>query len=329
LITEKRFNEIIKREKVKVENILTNALNNRKPQSLYMPSNYILNSHGKRLRPLLILLSTKAVGGKYSDAYNAAAAVEILHNFTLVHDDIMDNADKRRGRLTIHKKYDVSTAILVGDALLSIAFEYLLKDCKRNTHEIVTTFNHGILEVCEGQSMDKDFECRKDVSLPEYLCMIRKKTAALAEMCCHIGALIGNGDKKEVKALSNFGMNIGLAFQIQDDLLDVIGSENDLGKKIGGDLLEGKKTYLFLRALEKAEGNTKSNLLKAMRNKGIQENEIDTYRKLYFDLGVIEDAQLEIKKYTEKAINELKILKQVNDKTTLEILAKKLLSRNK
>lgn len=301
-------------ERKKINKILSGALKNRKPASLYEPGAYILNSGGKRLRPLLVLLSSRAVGGKFSDAYNAAAAVEMLHNFTLVHDDIMDNADKRRGRLTLHKKYDHNTAILAGDSLLSIAYEYLLKDCNGNTKEVISSFTNGLIEVCEGQSLDTDFELRKNVSLSEYILMIKKKTAAMAEMCCKIGALLGGGTKSQVNALSSYGLNLGIAFQIQDDLLDISADEKEFGKTIGGDLVEGKKTFLFLEALEKAKGEDRKKLLKVIERKGIRWNQVATYKLIYENLGVLDDARREIRSYTKKALRSLHLLDEENKK---------------
>lgn len=301
-------------ERKKINNILSSALKNRKPVSLYEPGSYILNSGGKRLRPLLVLLSAKAVGGKFKDAYNAAAAVEMLHNFTLVHDDIMDNADKRRGRLTLHKKYDHNTAILTGDSLLSIAYEYLLKDCNGNAKEVISSFTHGLIEVCEGQSLDTDFEMRKNVSLSEYILMIKKKTAAMAEMCCKIGALLGGGTNAQVNALGNYGLNLGIAFQIQDDLLDISADEKEFGKTIGGDLVEGKKTFLFLEALEKSKGEARKKLLKVIERKGIRRNQVLTYKMIYEKLGVLDDARRKIRGYTQKALQSINSLNEENKK---------------
>jgi len=301
-------------ERKKINKILSTALKKRKPESLYEPGSYILNSGGKRLRPLLVLLSAKAVGGKFENSYNAAAAVEMLHNFTLVHDDIMDNADKRRGRITLHKKYDNSTAILTGDSLLSIAYEYLLKDCNGNASEVIGSFTHGLIEVCEGQSLDTDFEKRKNVSLSEYMVMIKKKTAAMAEMCCKIGALLGGGTNSQVKALSNYGLNLGIAFQIQDDLLDISADEKKFGKRIGGDLVEGKKTFLFLEALEKAKGEDRKKLLKIVERKGIRRNQVKNYKMIYENLGVLNDARREINVYTGKALRSLNLLDEKNKK---------------
>jgi geranylgeranyl diphosphate synthase type II len=300
--------KIYETERKKINKILSQALKGRKPVSLYEPGAYILNSGGKRLRPLLVLLSAKAVGGSFKNAYNAAASVEMLHNFTLVHDDIMDNADKRRGRLTLHKKYDHNTAILAGDSLLSVAYEYLLKDCNGSAKELISSFTHGLIEVCEGQSMDTDFESRKNVSLSEYITMIKKKTAAMAEMCCRIGALLGGGSKDQVTALGNYGLNLGIAFQIQDDLLDISADEKKFGKTIGGDLVEGKKTFLFLEALEKSKGEDRRRLLKVIERKGIRSNQIIFYKQLYEKLGVLDDARNEIRHYTNKALKSLKLL---------------------
>jgi len=313
-------------ERKKINKILSGALRKREPLSLYEPGSYILNSGGKRLRPLLVLLSAKAVGGKFSNVYNAAAAVEMLHNFTLVHDDIMDNADKRRGRLTLHKKYDHNTAILTGDSLLSVAYEYLLMDCNGNAKDVISSFTHGLIEVCEGQSMDTDFESRKNVALSEYITMIKKKTAAMAEMCCRIGALLGGGTKSQVDSLSNFGLNLGIAFQIQDDLLDISADEKEFGKTIGGDLVEGKKTFLFLEALEKSKGADRRKLLKVIERKGIRRNQVLIYKLIYEKLGVLDDARREIRAYTHMALRSINLLDE-ESKKIIKWLADSLIHR--
>ncbi len=325
---EKKFASLYKKEKNKIDLILKKSLIGRKPLSLYQPGSYILHSEGKRLRPLLVLLSAKVVGGEFNQVYNAAAAVEMLHNFTLVHDDIMDNANKRRGRLTLHKKYDNNTAILVGDSLLSVAYEYLLKDCNGNTKQVLSAFTKGLVDVCEGQSMDTEFEQKKKVTIKEYLLMITKKTAAMAEMCCGIGSTLGGGNLKQVNALSNYGRNLGIAFQIQDDLLDISADEKEFGKTIGGDLVEGKKTYLFIKALEKANGQNRMDLIKVISNKGIRKNQVNKYKSLYQKLGVIEDAQTEIKNYTNKALQSLKIFRY-EERKVFYWLADALIKRTK
>ena len=317
------------RERKIIDKKLEISLKGRMPTSLYKPATYILESSGKRLRPLLVLLSAKAVGGKFKKLYNAALSVEMLHNFTLVHDDIMDNADLRRGNLTLHKKYNLNTAILTGDILAAVAYEFLLKDCKVNAKQALDSFTKGLVEVCEGQSLDTEFETRKNVSLPEYINMIEKKTAALARMCCELGGYLADGSKEDIKCLSDYGKYLGIAFQIQDDLLDITADKVEFGKRIGGDLIEGKKTYLFIKALEKASGKDKDDLLKIIVNKGIKENQIQKFKKLYTKIGVIEDAKTAIRNYTNKA---LKSIDKLSNKSEVEIfhwLADSLIKRNK
>ncbi|MCF6269531.1 MAG: polyprenyl synthetase family protein [Melioribacteraceae bacterium] len=313
----------------KIDEKLSKILEAKTPKSLYEPCSYILQSGGKHLRSYLVLLTTKAVGGKISKAYNAALSVEVLHSFTLVHDDIMDSADKRRGRETLHIKYDISTAILAGDSLIAVAYKYLLKDSKVNTLNILNTFNQSVLDVCEGQSLDKEFEVRGDVTIQEYTKMIQKKTAALIEMCCSIGAQIGGGNRNEIKALEIYGRNIGLAFQLKDDLLDIMGDEKDFGKNVGGDLVEGKKTFLFLKALEIAEGNDKLELLKVVKNSGIRKNQIKKYKKLYEKLNILEITEKEINRYTNLALKSLNKIKDSDAKENLRWLANSLIDRNK
>lgn len=327
MIAEKYFNSLIEKERKIINVKLKKVLAKRKPRSLYEPSNYILADQGKRLRPLLVLFAAKAVGGNYKQAYNAALAVEMLHNFTLVHDDIMDNADKRRNKLTVHVKYDVNTAILAGDGLLAVAYEYLLKDLIVPGHKVAQYFTKGLVEVCEGQSLDKEFELKKSVSTGEYLTMITKKTAAMVEMCCAIGAKIGGGSLREVNALARYGKNLGIAFQIQDDLLDIIGDEKEFGKKIGGDLIEGKKTFLFLKAFAKAKGKDKTALQKVITNKGIKSTEVESYKNLYQKLGVLNDAQKEIASYTRKALRQLVYIKNEHEKNLFTYIAHSLIKR--
>ena len=327
--TFKSFRSLYSKQRKIVELRIKKVFAKREPRSLYKPSAYLLESGGKRLRPLLVLLSAKAVGAKFSQAYNAAVAVELLHNFTLVHDDIMDNADKRRGRLTLHKKYDVNTAILAGDSLLSIAYEYLLKDCNGNAKNILTSFTKGLVEVCEGQSLDKEFELRNNVSLNEYVEMIRKKTAAMAEMCCSIGAQIGGGTKTEINALETYGRNIGIAFQIQDDLLDIIADEAEFGKVVGGDLIEGKKTFLFIKAFEKAKGEDKKALFEMILNKGIKRHQVDQYKEIYTRLGILDEAKKSIFHYSDIAVSSLNKLSKNEDKGIFKWIAFSLIERIK
>ncbi len=306
---EEKYLKFYNSQRNKIEEKLLTSLKGKKPESLYEPGKYILSGGGKRIRPVMLLFSALAAGGKASRAYNAAVAIELLHNFTLVHDDIMDNADKRRGRLTLHRKYDVNTAIIVGDGLLAVAYEFLLKDCRDNTKVILQNFNKGLREVCEGQSMDNDFERIDDVTLNEYFKMIKKKTAALFEVCCSIGSVLGGASSEHVKRFAKYGMNIGIAFQIQDDLLDITAEESKFGKIIGGDLVEGKKTFLLLSALFKAKGAYKKDLMEVIKDKGAAKNKIAHIKNIYEELGVISDAENQIKKYSNLAMKSLGFLK--------------------
>ncbi|MGK9475870.1 polyprenyl synthetase family protein [Melioribacter sp. OK-6-Me] len=313
----------------KIEKRIDNLFIDKKPLSLYEPCKYALESGGKRLRPILLLFSVKAAGGNFNEAYNAALAVEILHNFTLVHDDIMDNSPIRRGRPSLYKKFDSNTAILAGDNLIAIAFKLLLKDCKYNTTQIIETFTQGIIDVCEGQSLDKEFETRKEVSLMEYRFMIQKKTAALLSACTSIGGLIAKADDSAMRILKNYGKNLGMAFQIQDDLLDIIADEKKFGKKVGSDLIEGKKTFLFLKALEKARGGDKKKLLNVIKNCGIESSEIESYTQIYEKYGVLDDAKTEINKYIKLALKGLNGLPDKEGSEMLYLLANSLINRTK
>ena len=245
-----KFERRYERYKDLVNTRLESFIEKKSPSGIYDPLKYILAGGGKRIRPVLLMLCCEAAEGKPADALHAALAVETLHNFTLIHDDIMDNANTRRGKETVHRKWDRDTAILSGDALLGLAYESLLKTKSLKIGEIAKVFNNGIIEVCEGQSFDKEFELKTTVSLKEYIMMINKKTSQLLVCCAKIGVLIGNGKKSLLNAMENYALNIGLAFQIQDDLLDIFADEKKFGKNIGGDLREGKKTYLLLKALE-------------------------------------------------------------------------------
>lgn len=323
----KVFSEIYNDLRDRSNKVLNELLLNKKPESLYKPGAYLIESGGKRLRPLLVLLSVKACGKDPELALNAASAVELLHNFTLVHDDIMDEADKRRGRPTLHKKYDLSTAILSGDSLLAIAYDALLNDCKINTKEIVHSFTTALIEVCEGQSFDKEFEHRDDVSIDEYLVMIKKKTAALLEMCCTVGALISGAEKEIVQRFASYGSNLGIAFQIQDDYLDIFGEEKELGKIPGGDIVQGKKTYLYLTACAKAT-NAEKAMLELLTHKKTSYDEVQFYREMYSNLGIPEDALRDIKFYSQKALDSLSFLNN-EDKDLFTWLTNTLITRNK
>ena len=298
------------------------------PYTLYDPLNYIMSGGGKRIRPLLVLLASEAFGGKTEDSLNAAIAVEILHNFTLVHDDIMDNASTRRGRETIHKKWDVNAAILVGDELIGLSYRALLGSNTANIGDVVKAFTDGVIEVCEGQALDKEFELSSDVSLSDYIIMIKKKTAALLKTSAVIGAIIGKADKLEINSIGIYSEDIGLAFQIQDDLLDVFADEGEFGKKIGGDILEKKKTYLYLKALEILKGKDRDDFLYLYNSDSADDEKLKSVIKVYNDICVIESARNEIKKYTDIANKSLMAVKNDASRKKLEQFSDMLLNRN-
>lgn len=234
--------------------------NGEKPEELYEPIRYILSLGGKKVRPALVLLSYNLFSDEVEAAVNQALGVEIFHNFTLMHDDLMDRSDMRRGKPTIHKKWDDNTAILSGDAMLILAYQYVANCAPDILPEILSLFSITAKEICEGQQLDMSFEARTDVSESEYLEMIRLKTAVLLGCALKLGALTGKATQNDARNLYDFGINIGLAFQLKDDLLDVYGDTAVFGKNIGGDIVCNKKTFMLIKALENADSNQKEAL---------------------------------------------------------------------
>lgn len=306
---------------------LKQSIRKDEPVSLYDPTKYVLSASGKRVRPLLILLACEAVGGTMNQALNAAVAIEVLHNFTLVHDDIMDHASSRRGRATVHVRWDANTAILVGDELVALAYRELLRTKSRAIAQVADVFTEGVVEVCEGQSFDKEFETLNDVSLNDYLLMISKKTGKLFSVSSEIGALIGGGTEREIGALRAYGKSIGRAFQIQDDLLDVVADEKEFGKKIGGDILEGKKTFLLIQAYERAAGRDKKDLRIIFDKKGITTKHIPRIKEIYERLGVIETAKQWIEKDIKQANLQLLKLRDTQTRGMLYWFSDMVLNR--
>jgi len=227
----------------------------RKPNNLYEPIEYILSQGGKRIRPNLCLLSAELFGTQAENALLPAVSFEMLHNFTLIHDDIMDKADLRRGKPTVYKKWNTDIAILSGDALYAKAYEYMLQYKGENTLTLLKLLTKTAIEICEGQQLDLDFETMQNVTIDQYLEMIRLKTAVMLAACLQAGALVASADEKSQKLIYDFGIKIGLAFQIQDDLLDVYAEVNKFGKNTGGDIAENKKTFLSLKAFELAQND--------------------------------------------------------------------------
>lgn len=291
--------------KGRIDRYLLEAITESRPRSLYQPLKYVLAGGGKRIRPVLVLLACEAVGGKIDDAVHAGAGIEILHNFTLVHDDIMDHADARRGRATVHTKWDGNTAILVGDELLALAYRILLRTRSHRIQEITSVFTEGVVEVCEGQAYDKEFETRVNISVDDYLLMIRKKTGKMVAVATEMGSLIGNATERDREALRLYGESVGRAFQIQDDLLDVIADEKKFGKTLGGDLKEGKKTFLLLEALRSAKGKDKLLLKSLIRNKGVSGKKLREFRRIYEETGALSRAKDAVHADIRRAKDEL------------------------
>lgn len=255
----------------------------------YEPIHYINRLSGKKIRPILTVLTGLAVGGKIENLLPPAAAVEFLHNFSLVHDDIMDDDDTRRGNQTVHVKWDIGTAILTGDGLLGLAYRKLLSTPNITNLEITRLFTDAMLEICEGQALDKTFEEKQSITEDDYLEMIRKKTATLMQLACQIGAIVGEGNREEIKSLTDFGRHIGMGFQIQDDLLDLFADEEMLGKRIGSDVLMNKKTIISIR-LSKKRGKPADDI-----------KSVDKFRQLIEHHGLAEEIQIVADSYLKEA----------------------------
>jgi len=292
----------LKRE---IERSLRASIRKKRPRSLSDPSHYLLASGGKRLRSVLLLLSSMVVGGSYKRALPAAAAVELLHNFSLVHDDIMDHDDMRRGRETVHKKWDADVAILAGDFLSALSIQALAQLGAKEMSRALPIFAGGYVALCEGQAMDKEFEVRTDVTLKPYLRMIAGKTAALFSTAAEIGAVIGGGTTKQIKALRQFGHDLGMAFQIQDDLLDIIADEAVLGKNIGSDLIEKKKTYVSLTVEIHPGGRDLLNMFNMSNSEERHLQVLQEFREFLQSSGIQRATEIAIRRYLTRARKHL------------------------
>lgn len=273
-------------------------LKNRKPENLYAPVEYILSIGGKRIRPALVLLACDLFSNTYEHAISPALALEVFHNFTLLHDDVMDKADMRRGNQTVHKKWDENMAILSGDAMSILAYDLLSQTKPEFLPSILSVFNQTALEVCDGQQYDMDFEKRQDVSIASYLNMIRLKTSVLLAGSLKIGAILGGAGEKDAGLIYDFGQELGLSFQLQDDYLDVFGNEEKFGKSIGGDIVANKKTYLLLKAFELANDIQKQKLHDLVNDKKINRKEkVMAVKNIYSDLKVADYAKEKMENY--------------------------------
>lgn len=311
-----------------VNNEIEKIFINRIPASLYEPMYYLLAAGGKRIRPVLLMLSCGAVGGKAEDCISAAAAVELLHTFTLVHDDIMDKDNLRRGMQTVHKKWDDSTAILAGDGLVTVAYQTLLKTRSKKIKEITECFTNGLLVLCEGQALDKDFEGTDEVTLKQYEDMIARKTAKLIEVSCLIGGMIGDATVPEMEGLQKFSFYLGKAFQIQDDLLDIMSCEEVAGKPMGSDIAAKKKTYPTIHFLEHCSPQQKKEFLKIWRKNKISDSDIQRIKELFITSQTITTAQKEVDRLIRQSMNNLEYFQDTEMKHQLKKVVMKIKERN-
>ena len=298
------------------------------PQGLYAPIEYILSLGGKRIRPALTLLAYNLFAEDVEKAVSPALGLEIFHNFTLLHDDIMDKADVRRGMPTVHKKWNENTAILSGDVMQILAYQYMCQVPAGDLKRVLEAFSQMAVEICEGQQYDMEFENREDVTADEYLDMIRLKTAVLLGTALKIGAWIAGADDRDAQALYDFGINIGLAFQLKDDLLDVYGDEATFGKKIGGDILCNKKTYLLIHAKNLAKDREADELNRWLHSTKESQAKIDAVTALYNRLGVKKICEDKMDYFYDRAVASLDSVSVENvKKQELVNLAKNLMSR--
>lgn len=279
------------------------------PKSLYEPITYILSLGGKRIRPALVLMAYNLYREDVEKVIRPAIGLEVFHNFTLLHDDLMDQADKRRNKPTVHKVWNANTAILSGDAMLIAAYQLIGETAPEHLKEVLDLFTRTALEICGGQQYDMEFESRMDVSEEEYLEMIRLKTAVLLACSLKTGAILGGASREDAENLYRFGINIGLAFQLQDDLLDVYGDTKTFGKNIGGDILCNKKTFLLINALRRAEGEQKAQLEHWMARKDFEAAEkIAVVTNIYNVLGLKELSEAKMQTYYAEGMKNLAAL---------------------
>jgi len=303
---------------------------NKEPKGLYKPIGYVLSMGGKRIRPALTLMACNLFSDDVQQAINTAIGLEVFHNFTLLHDDIMDRAEVRRGKPTVHKKWNDNTAILSGDVMQIASYQFIAKTPTLYLKPVLDLFSQTASEICEGQQYDVDFENRDIVRAEEYLEMIRLKTAVLLGCALKSGAWIGGAGEKDAQNLYEFGINIGLAFQLKDDLLDVYGDESTFGKKIGGDILCNKKTYLLIQALQRVKGNDALELKKWMETSDeiLSELKIKSVTEIYEKLEIKSICEEKMHDFYTKAIAKLeKVSVFENKKQELRKLAERLMFR--
>lgn len=317
------FNKAVKA----FNNYLEEYSNNNLSGNLLEPVKYILSLGGKRLRPALLVWVNQLYNGDMNEALSAAMAIEMFHNFSLVHDDIMDEAPLRRGQSSVHQKWGTNTAILSGDAMLILVYQILENIEPEHFNKAVRLLNRSALNVCRGQQLDMDFETKQIIDIGQYIEMISQKTGDLLGASFAMGALLANSSEKDVENLYKFGQNTGVAFQIQDDILDLYGEKSKVGKQIGGDIISNKKTFLWIRAFEKADKEMRSQLIK-MEEETNPKKKVEMAQLLFHELGVKADAENEKQKFQNEALgllNELDLA--IEKKEMIGQFALSLLSR--
>lgn len=302
----------------------------KEPKNLYQPIEYILSLGGKKIRPILTLMAANIFSKDFSKALPAAYAIEMFHNFTLVHDDIMDDAPLRRGNETVHEKWDINTGILSGDAMLILAYQYFENYPAITFQKLAKLFSKTAIEVCDGQQLDIDFETRNDVTIDEYIKMISLKTSVLVGAALKMGAIVSEANESDAQKLYDFGLNLGIAFQLQDDYLDTYGNPETFGKQVGGDIIENKKTYLYLKALELANSENKQKLL-SYYSKKLEDNidKINHTKDIFDTYQIPTHVKTKIEQYTQKAFDIIKSMDiQEKSKKELLLFGKSLMTRS-
>jgi len=300
------------------DQFLSERVKPREPRNLYDPMIYILNLGGKRVRPVLVLMAAEIFGSDHRKALNAALAIETFHNFSLIHDDIMDAAPLRRGNTTVHERWDINTGILSGDAMLIYAYRLFESYTGETFRELAMLFSKTAIEVCEGQQYDIDFETREEVTIEEYIKMIEYKTAVLVGASLKMGAIVAGASQEDRNAIYEFGRLLGIAFQLQDDYLDAFGDPETFGKQVGGDIIENKKTFLYLTALARSQREEAQQLehLYSISPRDAS-GKIEAVKALFEGSGAAELTRQEIQKYTVKAFEVLKTLHIPEEKKEL------------
>ncbi len=322
-----RCAEHVSRLRSLLDEALAGLVPAQEPAALYEPVRYVLDGGGKRLRPVLLLLAAETFGVDVERALPAALAVEVFHNFTLVHDDIMDHAEARRGRPAVHVRWSEETALLCGDYLLALSYDLLARLETDHLPALLRAYGRMVFRLCEGQALDKAFETRPGVSVDDYLRMIDAKTGALMRAVLELGGLLGGASEAHLEALRAAAGHVGRAFQIQDDLLDLVADDDRWGKSVGGDLMEGKKTFLLLRALERAQGQEHEWFARISRAGGLPGADVPEARRRMERRGVLDDARPAVLRHTTTALEHLDALPPADAVESLRWLIRRLQAR--